>query len=82
MLEGIGVVGGAGQRGKNWDNCNSINNKIYLKKRRPLLFVTPHSAVRTSVQLVRRASGPRHSCSAGGNAFVEKRNFLGLSTLF
>ena len=27
--------GGAGQRGikgrKNWDNCNSITNKIYLK---------------------------------------------------
>ena len=21
-----------GQRGKNWDNCNSIINKIYLKK--------------------------------------------------
>ena len=29
------MVGGAGQRGikgrKNWDNCNSIINKIYLK---------------------------------------------------
>ena len=33
MLEGVGVVGGGRQRGeKEWDNCNSIINKIYLKK--------------------------------------------------
>ena len=25
---GGGVLGGGGQRGKNWDNCNSIINKI------------------------------------------------------
>ena len=23
-----GVLGGGEQKGKNWDNCNSINNKI------------------------------------------------------
>ena len=23
---------GGGQRGKKWDNCNSITNRIYLKK--------------------------------------------------
>ena len=33
-----GIAGGKwgtrqrGQRGKNWDNCNSITNKIYFKK--------------------------------------------------
>ena len=27
-----GVLSGGRQRGKNWDNCNSINNKIQLKK--------------------------------------------------
>ena len=34
----VGIAGGnggvparKGQRGKNWDNCNSIINKIYLK---------------------------------------------------
>ena len=26
LPKGVGVV-----RGKNWDNCNSINNKIFLK---------------------------------------------------
>ena len=32
MLEGMGVPGGVGERGgTNWDNCNSIINKIYLK---------------------------------------------------
>ena len=25
----VGGLGGGGQRGKNWDNCNSINNKIF-----------------------------------------------------
>ena len=24
---------GGGQRGKKWDNCDSITNRIYLKKR-------------------------------------------------
>ena len=33
LLEGKGVPGGGGQRGKYWDNCNSIINKTYLKKR-------------------------------------------------
>ena len=27
-----GVQGRGGQREKNWDNCNSIINKIYFKK--------------------------------------------------
>ena len=26
-----GRLGGEGQRGKKWDNCNSINNKILRK---------------------------------------------------
>ena len=26
-----GVTGGGGQRGNNWDNSNSIINKIYFK---------------------------------------------------
>ena len=25
------VPGRGGKRGRNWDNCNNINNKIYLK---------------------------------------------------
>ena len=28
---GRGVPGRGGQREKNWDNCNSIINKIYFK---------------------------------------------------
>ena len=27
---GRGMLGGGGQRRKNWDNCNSIINKIQL----------------------------------------------------
>ena len=30
MEVGEGLAGG-GRKGKNWDNCNSINNKIFLK---------------------------------------------------
>ena len=30
LLEGVRVPGGGGQRGKNWDNCNSIINEIYI----------------------------------------------------
>ena len=33
MLEGWGVQGGGGIKGENWDNCNSIINEIYLKKK-------------------------------------------------
>ena len=31
LLEGREKLGGGGQRGKKWDNCNSIINKIYFK---------------------------------------------------
>ena len=35
MLKGIGAPGGERERGeKIWDNCNSIINKIYFKKRK------------------------------------------------
>ena len=34
LLEEMGVMKGGRQRGKNWDNCNSIINKIYFKKRK------------------------------------------------
>ena len=30
LLEGMGVLGGGGQRRKTWDNCNDTSNKIYL----------------------------------------------------
>ena len=30
LLEEKGVSGGGGQRERNWDNCNSIINKIYI----------------------------------------------------
>ena len=34
LPEGVGWgLGGGGQRGKNWDNCKSINNKIRFKNR-------------------------------------------------
>ena len=33
MLEGWGVQGRGGIKGKNWENCNRIINKIYLKKK-------------------------------------------------
>ena len=32
LPEGMGECGG-GHGGKNWDNCNSIINKIYLKNK-------------------------------------------------
>ena len=31
-LEGRGIFRGRAQRGKNWDNCNSIINEIYFLK--------------------------------------------------
>ena len=31
LLKGRRVLGGGGERRKNWDNCNSVINKIYLK---------------------------------------------------
>ena len=36
MLEEREVLVGRGQRRKNWDNCNSIVNKIYFKKKRAI----------------------------------------------
>ena len=31
---GLGEAGGMGTKEENWDNCNSINNKIqFLKKK-------------------------------------------------
>ena len=33
LLEGMGVLSGGGRRTKKWDNCNSIINKKYLKKK-------------------------------------------------
>ena len=38
-----GVPGGGVQRGKNWDNCNSIINKIYLKKRKKIKVTTDNT---------------------------------------
>ena len=32
MLEGMGVPDRWEQRDKNWDNCNSMINKMYFKK--------------------------------------------------
>ena len=29
------ILSGEGQKGKNWDNCNSMINKTYFKKRLP-----------------------------------------------
>ena len=35
MLVGEGVQGGGGIKGrKNWDNCDSIIDKIYFKKKK------------------------------------------------
>ena len=31
-LRTCGGLGGGGQRGKNWDNSNSINNKMFFEK--------------------------------------------------
>ena len=48
MLEGRVVQGGRGIKGrKNWDNCNSIMNKIYLKiKVRYYLLLTYWASLR------------------------------------
>ena len=32
-MEGSGVPGRKGQRGKKWDNYNSVINKIHFKKK-------------------------------------------------
>ena len=33
ILEGMGVLGGRGVKRKNWDNHNSIINKMYFKNK-------------------------------------------------
>ena len=33
ILMGDGVQGRGGKRGEKWENCNSIINKMYFKKR-------------------------------------------------
>ena len=33
LPEGLVGLDGGGQREKNWDNCNSIISKIYLKNK-------------------------------------------------
>ena len=30
---GMGILGGEGQRVENWDNCNSIIDRIYFLKK-------------------------------------------------
>ena len=39
LQERMGVMGGGGQRGKKWDICNSIINKIFFKKRKSQTLV-------------------------------------------
>ena len=41
LLEGMGIPGRGEQRGKNWGNCNSIINKIYIFKKRMIPFFIP-----------------------------------------
>ena len=38
MLEGSGVQGRGGEKGEKWEDCNSIINKIHLKKKRTQKF--------------------------------------------
>ena len=47
MPEGMEIAGGGG-KGEEWDNCNSIINKIYLKKRNSikLSFINWQSVVK------------------------------------
>ena len=33
MLEGWGVQCGGGIKGEDWENCNSMTNKIYFKNK-------------------------------------------------
>ena len=57
MLEGRGVWGREGQRGKNWDNCNNIVNKTYLKKDKVITLDYPSKPnVITGVLKCRRGS--------------------------
>ena len=37
---GRGCAGWSGVKGRKWDNCNSIINKIYFKKQSPVLSST------------------------------------------
>ena len=32
LTVGVEVLGEGGAKGENWDNCNSINNKLFKKK--------------------------------------------------
>ena len=38
-MGGRGFAGWRGIKGGKWDNCNSIINKIYFKKRNPMTSV-------------------------------------------
>ena len=53
LLEGRKLPGGEGQRGKNWDNCNSIISKIYLQKKK-MKFQTCMRAERSIINRIRR----------------------------
>ena len=37
MLEGMGVPRWRGAKGKKWNNCNRIINKIYFQKNRDVI---------------------------------------------
>ena len=41
LPEGMGVLGGGG-KGRNWDNCNSIVNKMFFKKGRGGIYTMEH----------------------------------------
>ena len=34
LPDGVGVLGGGGQKWKNWDNCNSIVDKSITKNKK------------------------------------------------
>ena len=40
IARGKGVLSGGGQRGENWDNGDSIINKIYFKNFKAMLLLS------------------------------------------
>ena len=50
MLESWWCRAEGGQRGRGWENCNSIINKIYFKKKKKTTKTKPKQTPRTGIE--------------------------------
>ena len=51
-LEGEGSVGWRGGKGKNWDSCNNIISKVFIKKRTKDNFMLKFGINRPCINLM------------------------------